>query len=214
MLLNFIENADSKILLFKALCDSNATQTPRVQSPAVTRPRLPKKKTSLITNTKLTNLDRLEADLPNLMSRRHQAPPRMTLGGDDDNGVITGATHRVLKPNTGAVKPPGASIRKPMKQAGVESRDRAEYGTKQGSHSRSGGDENTAPRKTDPLHNNMRQGGDGRIRGTIDSLIRDVEESNHDLLGNLASSRKTVIDDLNTSRQRVGFTGKTVPQRG
>ena len=215
----------------------------------MTRPRLPKKKTSSITNTRLTNLDRLEADLPNLMSRRHQAPPRMTLGDDsDDNDVTTGATHRVLKPNIGAVKPPvAANIRKPMKRSGLESRVRGENVTKQGSHSRSGGEEKSAPKRTDPFRNrtdpsqnrsdpsqnrtdpsqsrsnpsqnrtdplhNMRTGSDDMIRGTIDGLIHDVDKGNHDLLANLERSRKTVINDMNASRQ-IGLPGRTAPQRG
>ena len=202
--------------ILKAVCDSNASQTPRVQSPAVTRPTLPKKKTSSITNTKLTNLERLEADLPNLMSRRHQAPPRMTVGEDsDDNDVITGATHRVLKPNIGAITSPGANIRKTMKRYGVDSQDRSEYYTKQGIHSRSSGEENIAPKRPDPLQNKQRKGSDVRTRSTLDSLLHDADESSHDLLANVPSGgRKTVKNDANSSRQRVGFTGRTVPQRG
>ena len=166
----------------------------------------------------------------------------MTLGDDsDDNDVTTGATHRVLKPNIGAVKPLGAAnIRKPMKRSGLESRVRGENVTKQGSHSRSGGEEKTAPKRTDPFRNrtdpsqnrtdpsqnrtdpsqnrtdplhNMRTGSDDMIKGTIDGLIHDVDKGNHDLLANLASSRKTVINDMNASRQ-IGLPGRMAPQRG
>lgn len=203
--------------IFKAVCDSNTTMTPRVQSPAVSKPRLPKKKVTTITNTKLSNLARLESDLPNLMSRRHQAPPLPLDDDSDENDINTGATHRVLKPNTGAVYAPGSNIRKSLKRYGADSQDRNDYVTKYGGHSRSGGAENIAPKRTDQLQNKLRVGNDARTRTTLDSLLLDADESSHDLLANVSTAgRKVVKNDVNSSRQKVGITGttRTVPQRG
>ena len=192
--------------------------TPRVLSPAVSKPRLPKKKTSLITNTKLTNRERLESDLPNLTSRRHQAPPGLHLGSDSDsesNDVSKGATHRVLKPNTGGGASPGSNIRKPLKRYGVESQDRGEYFTRQSGYSRNSREENIAPKRSDRLQNKQGLGNDSRTRSTLDSLLRDADESAHDLLANVPSGgRKMEKNDVNSSRQKVGLNQRTVLPRG
>lgn len=200
----------------QAVCDSNTSMTPRVQSPAISKPRLAKKKTSSITNTKLTNLDRLEADLPNLTSRRHQAPPGILhLDPDSDDDLSAGTTHRVLKPNIGSRISPASNIRKVSKGYGIEAQDRGDYVTRQRvnpKNPRSSGDENVT-RRSDLLQNKQRTGSDVRTRATLDTLLRDADESAHDLLGNIpVGGRKTVKNDVNSSRQKVSASTNAVPQ--
>ena len=199
----------------QAVCDSNASMTPRVQSPAVSKSIFQKKKTSLISHAKLTNRDRLEADLPNLTSRRHQAPPGLALidDSDGDNDNSSGAIHRVLKPNIGVGASSGANIKQTLKRYGVESQPRNDYVTRHNNRIRNSKEENATSRR----HLQVKQGAvsDSRTRSTLDNLLHDADESSHDLLANIASGgRKTEKNDVNNSRQKVVVTGKAVSSRG
>ena len=194
--------------------------------PQVRRP-IPKKKTPAA--------HALEADFPNLSSRRHQPPPGI-LGNDSEDdsepGVrpkkyTIGATHRVRKPNTTAASNRTAdetaidNIEQVLNSYGAELQDRGDNSTRQRGSVRQNASNNSDSwlQPSTQVHKFKPTMGASRpSRNSIDSLLNDSDQgsSSHDLLGHVgASQRNPKRSDIKpVTRKVAGSQATGVAGRG
>ena len=206
---------------FQAICDSNTTMTPRVNTPAETKSRR--------NNAGLNLNHRLSDEFPNL-STRHQQPPSSILvdsDSDDDTAVnnntrprytIGANSHRVRKPSTSSfgknkdtsssAVSPTASVNSMLRKYGVEGQERGDYYSRSGSQQSRASDKDSWLQPSDSMPK-KRTGSDVRTRDTLNSLLNNTEgRSSHDLLGNIGVP-KTRKNDSNSTRQKASVVPAT-----
>ncbi|WAR01253.1 TRAD1-like protein [Mya arenaria] len=213
------------LIQHQAMCDSNRTVTPMPPKSPTGQPRR---------KTGMYNAQRLTSEFPNLRNRGPPPPTSLlthTDSSDDDTNPIqrrqVTVTHKVQRPKPAVARngakgnasnplssistnsstiSPSQEIRTVLKKYGVESTDRGDYYTRQGSSSRQSNDATSdswlqpSSKSTEASRKPVQVG--SRTRRTLDNLLSDPNDrSSHDLLGHIgAASRK---NDVNSTRQNV-----------
>lgn len=208
--------------MLQAMCEFNKTVTPRPPSPR----SQPKRKTRNLEPTRLTS------EFPNLATRKPPTSHHGYIDSDEDDTRplprprrtgSTGLTHQVQKPKPSVVRngssstnsrqtvnknstptSPSQETRARLRKYGVETTDRGDYFTRQGTQSRQNSDLST----DSWLQASSRKASNSdRTRSTLDNLLGDSDDTaTHDLLAHIGNDRRK---DVNKTRQNVAVKKST-----